>query len=34
MNERAEPEKEDDRTVEDKRAEEDVIMAGRYEREC
>jgi len=34
VNERAEPEKEDDRAVEDERAEDDVVMVGRDEREC
>ena len=34
MKERAEPEKEDDRVVEDDRAEEDVVMVGRIQREC
>jgi len=34
VNERDEPEKEDDRAVEDERAEEDVVMVGRDEREC
>ena len=34
VKERAEPEKEDDRAVEDDRAEEDVVMVGRIQREC
>ena len=34
MKERAEPEKEDDRAVEDERAEEFVDMVGRDDREC
>ena len=34
MNEQAEPEKEDDRAVADERAEEDVVMVDRDEREC